>query len=245
MQIGDVDAERTTVEELARGPDSPGAPSPLAIDALSSQPRRPSLDAIDAFRSLALTVESLAEDPPIRTIAVLSAEPGDGRSLSAELLAVALSELRPPVRLLDADPFQHRRNGYRGRRRPLLRLRRRPDPAHPPTWAEESWTSRETGNGAAPPFARIPLGTEVFPSHAAFLHEVESVLDTETAIGASVVIDVPACSVSSIGFAVARRADATIVVARPGRATVDVHRQIVGQAELLDVRLLGVVFNEG
>jgi Mrp family chromosome partitioning ATPase len=194
---------------------------------------------------LALTVDRFVEDPPVRTIAVLSAEVGDGRSLTAELLAVALSELRPPVRLLDADPFQRGRVRRRNRLRRLVGSRNRLEPWYSSFSGQEGALDEPAGNGDLPPFARIPLAREIFPSLSTFLHDVRAALDTEVAMGALVLIDVPACSVSSIGFAVARMADAAIYVARPGRADLEAHHKVVAQAELLNLNVLGVVFNEG
>jgi Mrp family chromosome partitioning ATPase len=205
---------------------------------------RASLAALDAFRTFALTIERLAQESPIRTVSVLSAVSGEGRSLSAELLALTLSELRPPVRLLDADPYQPasdpRRRNFRfvvGQRRgdtsPLGSIRGGISPGEEPS-----------GNGSSP-FSRIPLAREVFPSHSAFLRDVRAALDTETAMGASVLVDLPACSVSSIGFAVAQMTDAAIYVVRPGLAPLETHRDVVAQAAMLDVRILGILLNEG
>lgn len=217
-------------------------PTPLGVGPFALQGRRPSLAALEAFRILALTIDRLSEESPTRSIAFLSAGPGEGRSLSAELLALAMSERHAPVRLLDADPFQHAlgpqsrqlglRSRFKGTRRDeFTALRQRPDEEH----AEDD----------IPALARIPVARDSFPSHAAFLEEVRLNVDTEVAMGARVLVDVPACSVSSIGFSVAQFVDAVIYVVRRDRASVDAHREVLTQAALLDLNVIGMLLNEG
>jgi len=233
-----------TAEPLDRGTLVPELRPTPSMARLESHSWRASLAALDAFRTLALTIDRFAEERPIRTITVLSAAPSEGRSLSAELLALALSELRPPVRLLDADPFQ-RASETRRRRHRAAGGKKRTDISSTSSDGRLVSLGERSANDVTLPFARIPLALEAFPSHSAFLHDVRTALATESAMGARVLVDVPACSVSSIGFAVARMADAAIYVVRPGRATVETHRDILAQAALLGVDILGILLNEG
>jgi Mrp family chromosome partitioning ATPase len=65
------------------------------------------------------------------------------------------------------------------------------------------------------------------------------------AMGAQVVLDAPACSLSSIAFSIAQMADAAIYVVRPDRATLEAHREVLAQATLLKINVLGILLNEG
>ncbi len=204
-------------------------------------PGRASLAALDAFRTLALTVDRLSVETPARSIVLLSAAPGEGRSVSSELLGLALGEVRPPVRLLDADPFRHPVEPGLGRSwRPRWAWAPRAQAGVRP---ESVLEQPAAGDGRA--FARISVARQSHPSHTTFLREVRAVLDTESATGATVIVDVPACIVSSLGFAVAEMVDAAIYVVRPGRAPVETHRDVLAQLALLDVNVLGVLLNEG
>ncbi len=198
----------------------------VAVDAFDTASPRPSTAAAETFRTLALTVDLLLAESSMRSLVVLSAMPGDGRTLTADLLARGLSEIRPPVRLLDGDPFEG------PRRRPL------------------PWTSAPhaidltDGSASGADFARLPVASGVFANHREFLAVVRARLMMETAAGATVVIDVPACHTSSVAFAVAEMADAAIYVARTDTEASNIHAEMRAQLDLLGVRLLGVVFNE-
>jgi Mrp family chromosome partitioning ATPase len=192
----------------------------IFVDPFADARQRPSGAAIDAFRTLALTVDRLLGDSHPMSVAVLSSHAGDGRSLTAELLARGLSEIRPPVRLLDADPFDPTANDA------VLALDLVDDP------------------GAGPLYAELTLGRELFANQRDFLNATRTLLHRAKVGGATVVIDLPACRSSSIAFAVAQMADAAIYVARAAGEISPAHAAIRAQLDLLGVHLLGVVFNE-
>lgn len=198
--------------------DSPA--SSIVVDALGLARPRPSTAGADAFRTLALTVDRLLEESDLWSVAVLSAEAGDGRSLTAELLALALSEIRPPVRLLDADPFHASVNDA------ALALDLVEDPGHGPS------------------YAALSLGRELFANQHDFLSATRTLFHRANNGGATLVVDLPPCGSSSIAFAVARMADCAIYVARTGRQASTAHAEIRAQLDLLGVHFLGVVFNE-
>ena len=189
------------------------------VDAFGGSRRRPSTAAIDAVRTLALTVDRVLSESNRTSVAVLSSYPGDGRSLTAELLARGLSEIRPPVRLLDADPFDATAAD------PVVAIDLVDDPA-------------------AETFAELTLGRGLFANQRDFLNATRTLLHRATIDGATVVIDVPACKSSSIAFAVAGIVGAAIYVARPKGEMSPAHAEVRAQLDLLGVHLLGVVFNE-
>jgi Mrp family chromosome partitioning ATPase len=205
-----------------RGPvvvPPPNAPA-VAVDAFGLAHRRPSTAAADAFRTLALTVDRLLDESDLRSVVVLSAQSGDGRSLTAELLALALSEIRPPLRLLDADPF------------------------HSTVKDAEIALDLVDEPASGPAYAVLTLGRELFRNQGDFLNATKTLLHRANEGGATVVIDVPPCDSSSIPFAVARMAQCAIYVARPESQVSGMHAEIRAQLDLLGVHLLGVVFNE-
>jgi Mrp family chromosome partitioning ATPase len=215
--------------------------SAYPIGPLTTRRPRASLAALDAFRTLALTIESLDGDSPNRSIALLSAAPGEGRSLSAELLSLAFSEIRPPVRLIDADPFQHAVKKRHHRRLSLKRKHtRRGD-----EMGRGQFPLDGSAIGEIPAFDRIPVARDTYPGRSEFLQDVQSALDATVGMGAQVLVDAPACSLSSIGFSIAQMADAAVYVVRPDRAALETHREVLAQLTLLKINVLGIVLNEG
>jgi Mrp family chromosome partitioning ATPase len=198
---------------------SPTAPA-VSVDAFGLAHRRSSTAAADAFRTLALTVDRLLEESDLRSVVVLSAQSGDGRSLTAELLARALSEIRPPLRLLDADPF------------------------HSTVKDAEIALDLVDDASSGPTYAVLTLGRELFRNQGDFLNATKTLLHRANEGGATVVIDVPPCESSSIPFAVARMAHCAIYVARSDSQLSGLHAEIRAQLDLLGVHLLGIVFNE-
>lgn len=71
------------------------------VEAPSAQPENPTLES---FRLLALNIKHLLEAEMRRSVLVMSAQPGDGRTFTAVGLAHALAELSVPLLVLDTDP---------------------------------------------------------------------------------------------------------------------------------------------
>ncbi|HEY6425738.1 MAG TPA: hypothetical protein VIX84_00755 [Acidimicrobiales bacterium] len=216
--------------------------STYPVAPLTTPRPRASLAALDAFRTLALTIDSLVGDSPILSLAFVSAVPGEGRTLSTELLSLAYSELCPPVRLLDADPFQDAVTKRHHRR---FRNGRNDHSQGVASEGEGIALESAPASGDLPPFDRIPIARDAYPGRSAFLQDVRSELDASVALGARVLVDTPACSLSSIGFSIAQMVDAAIYVVRPDRAALETHREVLSQLELLKINVLGTVLNEG
>lgn len=205
---------------IERVPIGVGTAPTIVVDSFGLARARPSPAAADAFRTLALTVDRLLEESDLWSVAVLSARRGDGRTLTAELLSLALSEIRAPVRMLDADPFD--------------------------ATVKDAVVALDLVDDTAsgPAYEVMTLGQSLFSNQRDFLNATKTLLQRANDGGATVIIDVPACEVSSIGFAVARMAHCAIYVARPDQQESGMHAQIRAQLDLLGVHLLGVVFNE-
>ena len=186
---------------------------------------------VESFRLLALNIQRLLEPEPRRCVAVLSAWPADGRSLAAAALARALAELMPPVLLVDADPAGSGINGSM----PPLRAKRRRD--EPPIEAAGELSPRQ--------LQRLVPEKNGLKTQAQFLAEVQGAIEQALQSHMTVVVDTPACTSSSVAFYIATGATGVLYVARNRIRDDGIHRDIRAQLDLLGVRVLGVVFNEG
>lgn len=178
----------------------------------------------EGFRLLALNVERLLRDNVRRSVVVMSAGPGEGRSTTAAGLANALAQMTPPVVLIDADP-----DGTG-----LTHLV--PDRAQ----------GSSNGTGGAHPRLRVlnPWSGDLAPEP--FFDKIQDMVQEALAAGATVIIDAPACSTSSVAFYLATSATGVLYVTRRGSSQdANVHADVGAQLELLGARVLGVVVNEG
>jgi Mrp family chromosome partitioning ATPase len=169
----------------------------------------------ETFRLLALTLNQVLAPDERRVTAIMSAYPGDGRSLAAALLARSLAELDSLVVLLDADPVGAGLNGL---------------------------TAELTAS--APSLQLLNLARDGVISQASYAARLQVEIEDAAASGATVVIDTPACAVSSLAFHVATRATGVVYLARRRPGDGQIHREIRAQLDRLHARVLGVVFNE-
>jgi Mrp family chromosome partitioning ATPase len=201
------------------------AAGPKASNGQAKVPHEPSTPASnEGFRLLALNVERLLRDSVRRSIVVMSASPGEGRSTTAAGLANALAQMTPPVVLIDADP-----DGTG-----LTHLV--PDRGLVPS------------NGAVGSHPRLrilnPWSSDLAPEP--FFDKIQDMVQEALAAGATVIIDAPACSTSSVAFYLATSATGVLYVTRRGsNQDANVHSDVGAQLELLGARVLGVVVNEG
>jgi succinoglycan biosynthesis transport protein ExoP len=178
----------------------------------------------EGFRLLALNVHRLLASSERRSIVVLSAKPREGRSTTAAALAKAMSRMPHPVVLIDADPDGSGLTDV------------------VPSWKQEGG---EDPRGTGP---RLQVLNPWFPTGTpeTFLSRVQDAIQDALDAGATVIIDAPACSISSAGFYLATDATGVLYVTRPS-ITQDggVHGDVRAQLDLLGARVLGVVINEG
>lgn len=179
----------------------------------------------EGFRLLALNVQRLIGDSDRRSIVVLSAKPREGRSTTAAALAKAMSRMAHPVVLIDADP-----DGSG-----LIDV--------VPSWTQEEGGRDPRGSGP-----RLQVLNPWFPAGTpeTFLGRVKDAIQDAVDAGATVIIDAPACGISSAAFYLATDATGVLYVTRPS-ITQDggVHADVRAQLDLLGARVLGVVVNEG
>jgi len=184
----------------------------------------------ESFRLLALNTRRALGREPRRVIVMMSAHPGDGRSLCCASLAQALSALMPPVILIDADPLGAG----------LTDLGR---------YSAQAFEAMKDSASTLQFDSPIPALQVFRPAHrldhSALIEEVESAVATSVAEDATVIIDCPPCTNSSLAFHLASLATGVIYVARRRAQDSAIHSEIRGQLNRLGTRIIGVVFNEG
>ena len=195
-------------------PPTPAVGAPVAGEAF-----------LESLRLLALNLTRLLPDTGNgRSVLVMSALPGDGRSTVTAALATAMCEGGEQVLLVDADPvgagLRHRwrdgapdRDGFR-LADPALDLH---------TYAPEEAGLR---------------------SQSLFLADVRAALQAAAARDLTALVDTPACLMSTVAFSLAGAAGGVLYVARRRRAGRVPHADIRSQLDLLGANVLGVVFNE-
>jgi Mrp family chromosome partitioning ATPase len=172
---------------------------------------------VESFRLLALNVDRLLPDPAQRSVLVLSARADDGRSLVASSLVTALAEICPRVLLVKADPI----GSEDGLASKLARTTDR-------GWIKVADCSRP---GKA--------------SQSDFVGSVLEAIEEGLSHGATVVVDAPACTTSTVAFHLAPAVGGVLYLARQRAESSDIHHDIRAQLDLLGANILGLVFNEG
>jgi Mrp family chromosome partitioning ATPase len=200
----------TVIERVARsrGPDIGLAEGPF----------------LESFRLLALNVNHMLEGRPWRSILVMSALPGDGRTMTATFLARAMAEVAPPVMLVDADPY--------GARAGL--------PAITP--AGSNGSSKEHENGHHRLYNYKP---RTGLSAREFLGDVIATVGVSSFDAITIVIDTPPCLNSTIAFGLAANVSGVVYVSRPASGRRPPHSDIRNQLDILGATVFGIVVNEG
>jgi Mrp family chromosome partitioning ATPase len=187
--------------------------------------RRPSGPLTESFRLLAANVEALLAGDRRRALVVVSANAGDGRSLVAANLAIALSE-QHRVLLVEEDERTLSRLFLSGNR-----LQRNGIPA---SLRRSVLETNQTGIYIRP-------GTEGLQL---LHHDLASTIDVASADGMYTIIDSPPASQSSDAFLLAQRARNVLYVVRKDTASMEMQRQIRKHLERLNANIIGLVLNE-
>ncbi|MFZ5919772.1 MAG: polysaccharide biosynthesis tyrosine autokinase [Chloroflexota bacterium] len=199
---------------------------------VAHQPRSP---VSEAFRSLRTNLEYAGVDQPIKTIIVTSPSPAEGKTTIAANLAVIIAQSGKKVVLLDADlrrPRIHRLTGvpnrlglsdlFRGNTNLSAAGRVLP---HLPNLAV-------IPSGSLPPNPVELLGSEKMG------RILGSILETADVV----VIDTPPSMVTDAQV-LARKADAVLLVVRPGYTHADTAAATLEMFNRANSRIVGVVLN--
>lgn len=211
-------------EEVARVTDLP---------VLAEVPRGHGPGTIEPFRTLRTNLMFMNTTGPLRTVAIVSEEPGSGKSFCAINLAISAAELELAVALVDGDmrrPVIHERLGLPlspGLSELLLGAGVGTAVVHPPQ---------------QPRLGVVPAGTPVTDPAgllgSGVLAQVLRDLDAEF-----IVVDTPAEAFFSDAVTLASQCDVTIVVIDAGSTRRRAARRLVESLRRVNANPIGVVIN--
>jgi len=218
---------------------------PLSHVPLAEQPRRFRRGAAadgdsslsEPYKTLRTNVLFSSLDRPLRTIAVTSALPGEGKSTVAAHFAAALSAAGHVTLLVDCDfrrPSQHRIFGRIrnvGLTNLILGDVTESDVLQPVDGMPNLWMAT-TGP------------TPANPSELLGAARMRELLEGMVARFTYVVIDTPPVNAVADPLVVASYADATLMVIEHGRATFPTVNRALRSLELVKARVLGAVLNK-
>jgi chain length determinant protein tyrosine kinase EpsG len=202
----------------------------LATDPFSRQ-----AEAFRAIRSQ-LTMRLFGVDQPRRALAVVSADPQDGKTFFAANVAVALSQLGGRTLVIDADmrnprlhdvfgvENRHGLSGILSGRAETNVIRTVPD--LPSLFVLPV--------GATPP---NPLELAERPAFGLLMKEVLSKFDY-------VVVDTPAAAYGADGLVISSRCGAALAIARRHRSSLAAMQDMLAAMSTAQTVLAGTVFNE-
>lgn len=193
----------------------------------------------EAYRLLRTNLEFVRPDQPLRSIAIVSASPGEGKSTTALNLARTKREVGDTVLLVEADM---RRPGlqpalFPGLDGPLVPglssfLSGHADPADVVHETEE------------PGILLVPAG-RLPPSPSALLdsERCHKLLDRLKDVADVIIVDTPPLTVGADASLVAAHADEVILVVDLRRSTAKAIKSAVAQLELVRKNVAGVLLN--
>jgi receptor protein-tyrosine kinase len=205
----------------------------MGLPALARIPPGDGEETQEAFRTLRTSLMFLETAGPLRTVAIVSANPNAGKTFTSHHLACSVASLELVAVLVDGDlrrPSVHRQAGVsvspglsdvlQGAR---LSSALRADPQH-------AHLQILPGGSEVPDPAGLVAGRR--------FREVLNELD-----GGLVVVDTPACDLFADGFAIASHCDATLVVVDAKRTRKRSVRRVITQLHRVGANPIGIVLN--
>ncbi|THF73656.1 CpsD/CapB family tyrosine-protein kinase [Cohnella fermenti] len=199
--------------------------------------RSPKSKAAEGYRKLRTSIEMLGRSGSLKTIAVVSAESGEGRSTTSANIAVAYSQANRKVLLLDSDlrsPALHR----------IFELRN-----------DKGLSTVLAGDGDVE-VAEVAQRTEIdnlrvvcagpVPPNPAELLESEAMtalLESAKRSFDIVILDTAAMQGASDGLIVADKCDGAVLVIRRGRTKLEAAERAKESLEASRTQMIGAVFN--
>jgi len=216
-----------------------GLPVIASVPSFSSSSRRalPWLQSmtVEAFLHLCVSLR-LSKRQPLHSLAITSACIGDGKSTVAFNLAKALSNVQPPILLIDGDMRRSTLHSHAGTPN-LTGLSE--------VLNGESELLRSVQK-LSPQLDLLTSGQPV-PNPVALLQSThfDDLLEEAKRHYSIVVIDTPALSCVADGFAIASRVDGTALVVAANTTDERVAKEVVSQFQALGIdNVVGVVLNK-
>jgi capsular exopolysaccharide synthesis family protein len=221
---------------FTRGHESEEVARLTGMPVLALIPRRRQEWAVESFRTLRAGIDLARSHPPVRTIAIVGAEPGSGASFVAFGLAQATANLRMGVVLVDANL-----------RRPMLatELHVPEEPGLVEALSGETvdLDTLPQANPLQRRFRILPAGADVDdPPGVLGSGALRKTLDQLDAAD-QIVVDSPAADESIDAMVIASQCDAAILVVDAQRARRNLIELAVARLGEANVELLGVVVN--
>jgi len=174
----------------------------------------------ETFRVLALQVLGSAQDRDLRSLLVMGAYPGDGRTTTVANLAIALAASGKRVVAVDADS------------------------ACPTLASLFGLAPRDAEHGPVDADVRgVPVLT-LAPGSNGDGTRTNELLGRLREQADFVLVDSPPCSRASDGFGLAPLVDAVLYVVRRRQQDVQLQRSVQSQLSRLGANVLGVIYNE-
>ncbi len=198
---------------------------------VASQPRSP---VAEAFRTLRTNIEFSGLDKPIKTLAITSPSPGEGKTTISVNLATTIAQSGKKALLVDADlrrPKVHRFLAIPNRaglsdilanQRPFQTVRR--------VWRDTLLSVIPSG-----PLPSNPSELLASSRMRDFIAEIQGLSDI-------LIIDSPPILISDTSI-LASLADAVIIVINPGQTQRDAAWATYEQLKRVNANVIGVVFN--
>jgi len=225
---------RAFSDRLARSTDSASVTELTGLPVLTMVPRGPGPDVVEAFRTLRTNLMLLGDAGKPRTVAIVSPNPGSGKSFVSTNLAEAVAGVDASVVIIDADL-----------RRPVLhtRLRCNREPGLSDALRGGS-ISDSLHDVSGPPNLRLmPSGSPVSDTAGmlgggALRHLLDTMIDLDL-----VVVDTPPGAAYADALAVASQCDATLVVLDARSTRRRPTKALIAALERTGANLVGVVVN--
>ncbi|MFC5703861.1 CpsD/CapB family tyrosine-protein kinase [Cohnella faecalis] len=195
----------------------------------------PKSDVAESYRRLRTGIELSNRDGKVKTIAIASAEPGEGKSTTSANIAIAYAQANRRVLLLDSDlrePDQHRIFELQNDKGLSTALAGR-------AGIGEVLQQTEFANLHVICSGPIPLNpSELLESEAmnVLLEEAKTSFDI-------VILDTPAMTVAADALIVADKCDGAVLVIRRGKTKLEAAARAKETLESGRARIVGAVFN--
>jgi capsular exopolysaccharide synthesis family protein len=201
---------------------------------LASVPRAGGPDVVEAFRTLRTNLLFMDSGEEVRTIAVVSHEPGSGKSFTSINLATSIAELGIPTALVDGDMRRPAINGRLG----LPRSPGLSDVLH-----AGGASNAMHQNGSDPNLWVIPAGGTPADPAGMLGRQLGPRVFSALPRPHIFILDTPAQAVFPDALVIAVQCDATVLVVDPRLSRRRAVRATVRQLRQVNARLIGVVMN--
>lgn len=216
------------------GDDDGGVTEATGLPVLARVPSGGDNEMIEAFRALRTSLMFLDTAKGLRSVAVVSPDPGAGRTFTCVNLALSVSTLDVPVVLVDADL-------RRPRLHQLLEVNRVPGLADVLGGADLDRTISPAPKHSN--LAVIAAGSPADDPAGMLAASQFSDLLTRLDWAGMVIVDTPATSLFSDALPIASRCDCTILVVDAQRSRRRSVRRLTHQLERIGANTIGIVLN--